>query len=376
MATLAVLVLTACLGGGGGGGGGDATPATGGATGGGGSSGGSSGGGAVPVPGVACAAPGGGQTALQAGAQGLARGQWCQIGMPGLTWSLIVAPSAPGEHVLEFASSGVYDPVRRKVRYFGGPHSGSMHCIEYDEAGNQWSRCSNPPGASGGHGYDHNAVDPQTGDHYVRLYLTNRFLRWDGSSWQSIANNSCDPGLSQEPAIGMTWDSTRGGLVTFSDAGGACFWNKATNSWSQVAADPGLTGSYHFVAEHNPRVGATWLTDGNDSIKHYRLTANGITELRQAPLGLSCCGGGGVLSSYDYGSEKIIVANPFGNQWYEFDLAADTWRPFNSSLPLDNELYDATNVEGIVVPISSYGVLLYVMGRGTSRDPHAFLYRH
>jgi hypothetical protein len=120
-----------------------------------------------------------------------------------------------------------------------------------------------------------------------------------------------------------------------------------------------------------------WIQDGNGSSNHWRLDASGaITKLTQAPLNLGCCGSGGVLSTYDYYSEKMIVADPFGNRWYEYDIVTDRWRSFANSLPLDASQHDASNVEGFVTPISSYGVILYVMGRGTGASPQAFLYRH
>jgi hypothetical protein len=296
--------------------------------------------------------------------------------MGGLTWSLINDPQHSG-HFLEYGSKGIYDPVRRKVRYHGGADPGYSQCLEYDEATNQWSWCQNAHRAYTDHGWDNNAVDPSTGEHYVFESRTTNFRRWNGSAWSSIANDTQCLAPLREPMVGLTWDSDRGGLIQFTDSG-VCFWNKSTNTWTYLGQAPGVTASYHFTARHHPKARLVWLQDGNNgSRNHWKLDLNGqITKLRAAPLDLGCCGAGGVLSTYDYGSEKFIVADPFANRWFEYDIVTDTWRQFTTSLPLDNGKYDTSNVEGIVVPISTYGVILYVMARGTGSAPQAFLYKH
>jgi hypothetical protein len=325
---------------------------------------------------AACAAATGGQSALQSAASALAPGQACRFNMNGPSWQLLQAPPRADENHFEFGANGVYDAIRKKIRYFGGPHTGDMQCLEYDEASNQWSRCTNPPNAGGGHGYDHNVVDPKTGHHYVRLYNSARFFYWNGATWTRIADNNCDRSTN-EPAIGVAWDEDRNGIITFSDNAGVCFWSKADDRWTHIGEPKGILRSYHFLAEYNPRTKLMWLQDGNGSTKHWSLDASGrINEQKPAPIPLGCCGKGGVMSAYDHASGKFVVADPFNNALYEYDIAADSWRKLALSIPLDQTTYDASNVEGIVVPVAAYGVIVYVMARGKDRPAQAFLYKH
>ncbi len=322
----------------------------------------------------ACVPAGAGNSALRAASDALAEGASCTLSTQGLTWNLIVATEVPNEHVLEYGSQAIYDAVRKKVRYLGGPHSGRMKCLEYDEATNQWSECPLPDGVTYGHGWDHNTVDPATGDHYILRYLTNSFRRWDGARWNAIADDDrCLLG-QMEPAIGLTWDSRRGALVNFSDSGGVCLWTKATNSWRSLGNAPGVSASYHFIARFHPPSGLIWLTDGNNgSRNHWKVDTNDrITALSPAPLDLGCCGSNGVLSTYDYRSGKMIVVHPSSNRWFQYDIVNDSWQQFENPLKLS----DDEGIEGIVTPIESYGTILYVMSRGTGETPQAFLYKH
>jgi hypothetical protein len=322
----------------------------------------------------ACALPDPGQSALQAASERLAEGSSCTLSMQGLTWDLIVATGFPNEHVLEYGSQAIYDPVRKKVRYLGGPHSGKMKCLEYDEATNQWGECPLPDGAAYGHGWDHNTVDPATGDHYILRYLTNSFRRWDGARWNPIANDDqCLFGY-EEPAIGLTWDSRRGALVDFSDSGGVCLWTKAADKWRRLGKPSGVTASYHFTARFHPPSGLIWLTDGNNgSLNHWKVdTDDRIRALSPAPLNLGCCGQGGVLSTYDYRSGKMIVVHPSSNRWFQYDIVNDSWQQFENPLKLSDDIY----IEGIVASIERYGTILYVMSRPTGHTPQAFLYKH
>jgi hypothetical protein len=256
-----------------------------------------------------------------------------------------------------------------------------MQCLEYDEASNAWSYCTNPYNSPIGHGYDHDVVDPATGDHYWRAYgatsAVKRYYRWNGSNWTEIANNPCEN--ADEITAGMAWDSNRGGIIAHSDSGGVAFWSKSTNTWTCLVKPlPGISTSngYHYLAEFNPSNNLVWLQDHNGSNLHWRLnTINTVTSLATPPTTLGCCGSNGRLTAYDSRTKKFIVADPFNNTWWEYDIATDSWIAFPNSLPLDNGKYDQSNVEGFVTVIPAYGTILYVMARGTG-TPQAYLYKH
>ena len=73
-----------------------------------------------------------------------------------------------GANFIMWASSGVWDPTRREVRFVGKRYSLYPHrFLVYSENGNTWSSDRSLPGGltcnCNGHGYDHNAIDPTTG---------------------------------------------------------------------------------------------------------------------------------------------------------------------------------------------------------------------
>lgn len=315
-----------------------------------------------------CPTPSGGESVLAAAATGIAPASYCQIGMGGLRWGLVHAPPIAAESHLEYGSTGVYDARRKRVRYFGGPHTGLMQCLEYDEASNEWYHCDNPRGVWDGHGYDHNTIDPATGDHYIRRYNQNDFYVWDGTAWSMVARPSgdCDPGM--EPAYGIAWDSARNGLVTMHQFG-SCFWSRASGTWrldGDLSGD--TTASYHQAAEHHEALGVTWLQDGNGSVRHFKNDRGTVTRLRDAPMGIGCCGSGGYFSAYDARTERFIVVPIDGGLWWEYDIAADVWTSFANELPTDDE--------GVVVTLAPYDALLFVFERGEGNDPEAFVYKH
>jgi hypothetical protein len=249
-----------------------------------------------------------------------------------------------------------------------------MQCLEYAESTNAWSICSKPSGIADGHGYDHNAVDPATGFHYIRQYLVNQYWVWNGSTWAQIARNSCEP-PADEPAVGLTWSTRLGGLVSFSDSSGVCLWRKSTNTWSSLGKPQGIQGSYHFVVEDNPAAGMVWIQDGNDTSNHWRIDGAGkISQLATPPVTLGCCGKNGRFSAYDDASEKFIVAA--ANEWYEYDIVADSWKKLPLLLPLYDSQIRAGTFEGFVTTITRHRVLMYVVARETGESPVAYIYKH
>lgn len=321
--------------------------------------------------------PAAGGSYLENAAANLAPGAWTQLsGMNGLTWALIEANSlgGPNENMVEFGHKGVYDPVRKKIRFWGGPHaSGSQSAtIEYDVATNTWARVTNSPFAGGAHGYDLNAMNPTTGEHFIRHYLSTAGSRWNGTTWSTWTP---DPGNGNY--WGLDWSPTRNGILAFSEQSGVRFWNGST--WSAIATVTGRTVGFHFVVVAHKTNGTAWIQDGNGSTVNWRLNAdNTITRLdtlAAPPITLGSSGSNGRFSVYDYRTGRFVVANPFGSAFYDFDLATNTWTSLGNKAPLNCP--DLSNVEGFVTAIPDFGgVILYFMASGTNGTPRAYLYKH
>jgi len=325
-------------------------------------------------------------------------GTWAELSTNGLTWDLI-QPSGGGkcstENHLEYGATGVYDVINKKIGILTGPHTGTaagtcspenIVFLLYDETNNSWSlENQNITGLpKGGHGYDLTALDPATGDMYVSLYNSNGFWRRRANgTWQSLGNNPLTFCEGVTCASGSTWDPNRNGYIRFGDSSeqGVTLWNKSTGTWTQLAshnAFGAFGGGFHFWADLHPPTGLIWLHDANGVSKHWKLnTNNTVTALATPPLSLGCCGGSGRLSTYDFRTQKFVVANPFNNAMYEYDIVSDSWRSLGSNLVPFNHTFDTSNVEAFVTPINAYGgLIMYVVGRGSGADPKVFLYKH
>jgi hypothetical protein len=350
---------------------------------------------AVSANGGACNSTGG-STYLESAALGVASGQYCVLSMGGLTSELVTPAgtgNCPNESHLEYAHAGAYDPVNRRIGVASGPHTGTVtgECgqenyvfLLYDEATNMWSLedQSKTGFSSSGHGYDLTAVDPTTGDFYVSAYNTESLWRRNANgSWQSLTGPTSMSCTSATCASGATWDTNRRGYIRFGDGqeDGVWLYSKASGSWSKLTDDSAFGGfntGYHYTADFHPSTGLVWLQDGNGSSKHWKLNPNNtVTALHAAPMNLGCCGSGGALSAYDGRTQKFVVVNPFSNAMYEFDIVNDAWSSVGAPVPLNNA--DSSDVEGFVVSLPRYEVIMYVMARGGGGHgtPQAFLYK-
>lgn len=329
----------------------------------------------------------GGATYLEAAANGIIPGDYCVLSMTGMNFSLIQAPDGGG-NVLEFANKGVYDAVNKEIRYVGTEDTtpttaniGVKH-LKYVLSTNTWSSTTTPYGDDQSHTWDVNAIDPATGCSYVIKPRSTEAYRWCGSSWASLPTNSAFSG--EIPAC--TWDSTRGGLLCWGERNtGLQLWtpgsgNSLPGSWSTIVAGSSCTGQCtDFAIAYAANTSWVYLSGGTNAPTTYRRyspTGTMTTHSSPSSIALKCCGSGGRLTAYDYRTGKVVVADPFGQRIWQLDVAANTWTDKGAVGPPLNESFTG-NVHGIVVPISDFGgVLMYVMYRGTSSAPSAYLYKH
>lgn len=305
-------------------------------------------------------------------AQALPPGSVVELtGMGGLTAALVDA--GEGENYLEYGHKGIYDPVRRKMRFLGGPHTTgkAMVCLEYGVDANGWSQASRPGAGYELHGYDHNAVDA-AGNHFVRRTNSNVYDKWDGSAWASVTANNIQAALG-EPACGFDW-SPLFGLVTLEDSNGVTTLAGGAGSWVSRGTPPGLSGSFHFVCAAHKGNGTVWLQDANGQSNHWRMNADAsYTTLAAPPISLGCAGTAGRFTTFDHRTGHYVVVDPTaGGHTWDFDLAADTWTDKGVLVPINDDLFEA-----FAVSISDFGgVHFYLKDQGPGVAPKALLYKH
>lgn len=292
----------------------------------------------------------------------------------------------------EYADSASWDPVTHEVLFLGNSHGtcyGSKFVIFSEDA---HAFRVGPLPAEGcldadglgcvAHSYSHNTIDPETGMVYYRFYGSRNVWRFDtrGARTWSLHSvietrrdaSGCCNGLEFFPVAG------RRGLLFVDGSEGVYFWSEASGAWSLIAntglpwddALPTLAmGEYENFAEYDPVDGVMLFGGGDRPASLYTLDASGtITAEPRAPDGLSTSSTQGWVS-VDPVSGRYLFFQSDGS-FHDYDEAMNTW----TRQPIEHPLSPLGYFEGFEVPITSYGVNLFVVyaHEGSS----VWLYKH
>ncbi|MGB0910467.1 MAG: hypothetical protein ACPGYT_08905 [Nitrospirales bacterium] len=325
-------------------------------------------------------------------ANAMSVGTWEEISTTDLNFDFFHYPGEPARLTTAFMGDAMWDPTSQQVLFLGAGHYSSSQMHRYTESSNAWNKGANPPGApiGLGHAYYHNSIS--VNDRivlYVRIN-SRRFRLYeyniDGNSWTTRAETANDGDTAHgfvyfpERRLFYLADGTFGILRVF---------NRGTNSWSVHATNRNCfalgntttTGYYHNFAVYNPIrkeivFGGGNTSNGANSRAMCTMNESGtITEMPLAPtnLGISSDNNGGGLISIDSSSGDLLVLTQLG-QFYAFNFASNQWRTINDSAtrPSQFSLTANNTINDFVVPISTYGVMMYV----DEKTKKAFLYKH
>lgn len=225
-------------------------------------------------------------TAIEAIAAGMAAGQWAQVtGVTGLTSAMFeVGPT----NTTDWADKWVYDPVRKQMRFTGQGHQQDQKNYLWDWATNvfstqpDWPWDTTPAVIPDGHAYNHNTMDPTTGDYVYWGYngTTGRLWARSTNTWSDLTR----PGAGQIPSAGVEWlpsIGSAGGLIVHQ--GTSCYrWDRAANTWS-TPENGTLTGqTYHTVAVRS--IPNALVFFGGNSVRAWKIGATGgATALPDCP---------------------------------------------------------------------------------------------
>jgi hypothetical protein len=274
--------------------------------------------------------------------------------------------------IMYWTNSGVYDPIKKQVRWIGGPGSCCSNppvfkMITYDEATDTWTVAETPYTGTG-HGYDANTINPATGLHYFGQKDEPQVRVWNGASFALLPaapfSSMTTPSLTWYPQV----NSGAGGLLFMGDEGKLAWYNGTT--WTAITGVQ-VTG-YDNFSEYNRINKVVWLGSGSGS---YRLSADlTLTKLAAAPFSLE--GNACALHSCDPISGLFIVTNLANSSWWTFDIMADSWVQITG---LVNKPDFGTGCGGngnnqFQVVIPEYGVIMYVDHNTTPLS--VYLYKH
>jgi hypothetical protein len=319
-------------------------------------------------------------TALQVAAESLDPGECVKFGtIPANT----IAPDGAGFPVIQYASSMVYDPYRKQVRYIGrrssSPPNFSYRFLIYDERNDTWSIDTAVwPGGEAvpnGHGYDHNAINPVNGNHIFRPYNELTPWEWDGEDWSALPNLP-----SAEIAGSMCWHGRRG--LTYSDQRRLHIYSNG--SWSQLESFGSPASAYHTVAEYNPNSQIMILGAGNASLSMRKLTASGSTSsITSPPFNPGSSEFQGLLCA-DPAGRGFIIWEKQALNWSYYDPDLDSWATLTRSTGDGSVPQTGTpNLSSAAVGrhaasccIEPYAITMWVQNNGGGVAADVWIHRH
>ena len=289
-----------------------------------------------------------GTSELAALAASMSAGQWASFSMSGMGLPLLDASN--GYSITEFSARGHWDPVHRKIQYWGQGHYANEKLITWDDATNQWSVGTSAGFGGIGHGYYHLALDPATGDLYLRGYNSSSVKKKPyGGSWVNIASHH---NTANQVAGALEWlpaaNSGAGGLA-FCDTLSVETWSPATNAWTLRNGSVSGLGPYHNWAA--AAGGVVYCGGGNGSSTMYRLAANGTVSA--APATPTQAGvGGGIVMRHPDGNQLLMFSQGSSGSIHRFDGAS--WVTHGT-----HQIGGSTNV-WFGVPIPDYSIVLFI----------------
>ena len=299
---------------------------------------------------------------LSEAAASLQPGEWTTLSTIGYGQSLLFACNGIN-NVLEWSNKGVWDAVNREVHFVGQGHTACAKHLVYSEADNTWRTEALPAGIEEfGHGYEHNAINPQNGDFYYRNYNSDQVEVFNSSTrrWSLLPRIR----TSLQVAGAIAYSPDAGGLLFVDGDFGVWFYRQSSNSWRTVAT-PAM-GSIHNFASYNPAHKLIYFGGGDDSRRVYTFDADrNVTRIADAPVPIAIDSAMSVADPAT-GIQLLFADN---GRIYAYDRTNDSWPNIGTHPVMDNALDWR-----VVIPISSYSVIMFLTWN--FNNSAVLLYRH
>ena len=284
-------------------------------------------------------------------------------------WAIMPTNTSLGTLDLHYSllfwnDSGLWDPIKKKIRWVGGPgtccaNPADYKMITYDVETDTWA-VSATPFSGGGHAYDGNAFNPNKGLHYFGLFGSALVNVWNDTSWTTLPAapfGATTPSLTWFPEI----NNGQGGLV-FLGSDGRLAWYDNTK-WTTL---PSLNLThYNQFSEYNPKYKGVWL-GGTNTVSYFMDTAFNIRTIPAAPVKME---NGSTLHTCDPTSGDLLVYHRSTNVWYSFNMDTNQWSTISDMSPTFAAFSNTFNV-----PIPELGIILVF--NHSSSNKSVYLYRH
>lgn len=341
-----------------------------------------------------------GSSMLDSLAASMSAGTWAQLAVP--NQDAILSDNGSSGSVAHFCNSMPWNPMAGCIEIVAADHHDVtvpwIRHMRYVVATNQFVDVQAAPVVSGiGHGYDHNSVNPVTGDLYHRQYSgftgsISVFCKTLGASSFVKIPTLND---SDQVAIGTCWwtgsfagGGAQGSLAIFSTgncAGNAtdgqiAMFNPLTNTWffnkSGMSPNYGTGPTYHSVMQYSASKNVAVYGGGNAAPnKVWRLNSDGsFNVLTNVPSGKAMGVGGGLLVEEPITGNFLLLSA--GQLWELNPNGAGTWTQQSGSRTPPGGVGNPTNDIGIFcAALPQHGVVAYITQDSRSGGTF-FLYKH
>jgi len=329
---------------------------------------------------------------LSALAANMAVNEWCQLATVNNTGLRdVMNDVGEGGYISEFSNSTAWDPVNGLLHYAGAHHGTTYvgrHVI-YTAATNAWTLGPWPGGCSSGtasspcfnHAYDHNTVDPTTGDMYWRHYQDGTTVRRGtnaGLSWSTLPQV---PAMQGQCCLTMKYFPELGGLIWVEPDWGVWKWTKATNSWSLIANTSQNVGasvtlwssvvsSSNITGAYSPTKKVLVVSSGSGGIV-WKLDQNGAwTRMPNAPQGIGINTASFVADPAS--GDFILMTNGSSTVWRLNPTGSGSWSAVSTTMP--SALFGMNGPgDGLTgAADTSHGVIIYVKYTGSATQMWLF----
>src|SRR6185503_17496659 len=203
-------------------------------------------------------------------AASMAPGTWAELKTRNIVETL--GSDGVSGAIFGYSEGGAWDPATRQWLYIGGDHNGIAEFVSYSANTNTWKRYPRPSwiGTTKGlhtmHGYDHNTINPETGDFYHRSFAgsVHKYSIAKGT-WSTLPPVATDDYMAC--AVGLAYFPELHGLIFANGAGGkggVYLFSDKDQKWSTLGSKLPM-GIYHNFAEYNPVHKVVIFGGGNEN---------------------------------------------------------------------------------------------------------------
>jgi len=341
---------------------------------------------------------GSGGSALGVLAASMAPGTWAELTVS--NQDPILGVGSVSGTMIHYSNSMPWNPFSGVIEIIGMDHGyPSLRHVRYDNATNQFLLVADDAGLGPAHGYDHNALNPYTGDLYHRLYsgfsgtISARKKILGAPSFVDL------PGVAaaDQVAIGACWWSgpfvgggSQGSFMLFNsgnavggpDDGEILAYDPLADTWfyNEVGKAPnyGPGSTYHSVIEYSPIKNVAVYGGGNAAPDRlWRLGSDGsVLAMPNVPPGKEVGIQRGLLVDEPVTGNFLLLSD--GELWELDPSGSGTWTEQTGTRtpPSGVGIPGPTTIVAVIASsISDYGVVAFITQPAQTGGTF-YLYKH